>query len=64
MNEGMGKIETMVMGLDDEGHFLNLNPGDLEKMGFKNGDLVKWVLNDDGKITIEKATLDEVAKAL
>lgn len=64
MVENIGKIQTIVEEADGTGHYITLDPAEMQKAGLKNNDWVKWVLNDDGVITIKKATTDEVVAQL
>ena len=56
----IGKLKIVLEDIDGTGDYIQLNPDELAKCGFKTGDWVKWGLTDAGEIVIEKASADDV----
>ena len=49
------KWKTTVMGVfDEDAYFIRLPDDLLKEIGWKRNDLVKWILNDDGTISLIK----------
>ena len=60
MQKEIGKIMLTLEDKDGIGTYIRFSPGQLKRLGFNIGDWVKYIGNDDGTVTLEKASNDEV----
>ena len=64
MEKNIGKIKTILEDIEGNGTYIKLDADELKQMGLKMGDWIKWFVNDDGNISFEKATNEEVIEQL